>query len=106
MPVRRPSLWKRRAERLAKILPRERLHPAVLGWAAAAPEDEPWAVAFSGGADSLALLLLLWAHWPERRRRLYVLHFDHQLRGAASKADKAFSRRVCAALGLKFRAGV
>ena len=61
-----------------------------------------WAVAFSGGADSLALLLLLWAHWPERRTRLVALHFNHRLRGRASAADAVFCRRVCEALGVTF----
>ncbi|HUR56461.1 MAG TPA: tRNA lysidine(34) synthetase TilS [Opitutaceae bacterium] len=62
-----------------------------------------WHVAFSGGADSLALLLLLWAHWPERRRRLGVLHFDHRLRGPASRADALFCRQVCATLKVTLR---
>lgn len=62
-------------------------------------------MAFSGGADSLALLLLLWAHWPERRTRLVALHFNHRLRGKASEADVAFCRRVCAALQVPIRVG-
>jgi tRNA(Ile)-lysidine synthase len=62
-------------------------------------------VAFSGGADSLALLLLLRAHWPERRARLVALHFDHRLRGRASTADARFCERVCAELGIKFVVG-
>jgi tRNA(Ile)-lysidine synthase len=98
---RRPALPVA-AVRLAEILPPARLHPVVRAWAQAAPVRAPWAVAFSGGADSLALLLLLWAHWPERRAGLRVLHFNHRLRGAASTRDVAFCRRVCAALGLRF----
>jgi tRNA(Ile)-lysidine synthase len=58
-------------------------------------------VAFSGGADSLGLLLLLWAHWPRRRPHLTALHFDHRLRGAASRADARFCARVCAGLGIR-----
>lgn len=98
-------LWQLRAARLAEKLPRSRLHPAVLAWADRAPRRVPWAVAFSGGADSLALLLLLWAHWPERRAGLVVAHFDHRLRGAASAGDAAFCRRVCRSLGLTCRTG-
>jgi tRNA(Ile)-lysidine synthase len=94
------------AARLAALLPQARLDPAVLAWAKAASPRTLWAVAFSGGPDSLALLLLLWAHWPERRRSLRALHFDHRLRGAESRADATFCRRVCAALGVKFVAGV
>jgi tRNA(Ile)-lysidine synthase len=62
-------------------------------------------VAFSGGADSVALLLLVWAHWPARRRRLCALHFDHRLRGGASRADAVFCRRLCRSLGIEFAAG-
>lgn len=92
--------------KLAVLVPRARLHPAVLAWADEnAARREHWAVAFSGGADSLALLLLLWAHWPERRARLRALHFDHRLRGAESRADAMFCGKVCVALGVKLIAG-
>ncbi|HUJ42139.1 MAG TPA: tRNA lysidine(34) synthetase TilS [Opitutaceae bacterium] len=99
--------WPARAERLADLLPRDRLHPTVLAWAQSrrAAARGRWAVAFSGGADSLALLLLLWAHWPERRRHLLALHFNHRLRGRAADADERFCRQVCGALGLRFCAG-
>jgi tRNA(Ile)-lysidine synthase len=93
------------AARLALIVPRERLDPAVVRWTESASRRTPWAVAFSGGADSLALLLLVWAHWPGRRRSLRVMHFDHRLRGAESRADAAFCRRVAAALDLTYIAG-
>jgi tRNA(Ile)-lysidine synthase len=91
--------------RLAAALPLERLHPAVRAWAKKSSPRAIWAVAFSGGADSLALLLLLWAHWPLRRDRLRALHFDHRLRGAASRGDAAFCRNVCAALGVTLMEG-
>ena len=94
------------ALRLASLLPRARLDAAVMAWAGRAPPRGRWAVAFSGGADSLAVLLLLWAHWPERRSRLRALHFDHRLRGAESRADARFCRRVCAELEVEFVAGV
>ncbi|WP_414661431.1 tRNA lysidine(34) synthetase TilS [Horticoccus sp. 23ND18S-11] len=93
------------AARLAALIPRDRLDPAVLAWVASAPPQRVWSVAFSGGADSLALLLLLWAHWPQRRRRLQALHFNHRLRGADSRADAAFCRRVARGLGITFIAG-
>ena len=97
--------WNNACEALSAAIPRERLEAAVLRWAAERSRRETWAVAFSGGPDSLALLLLLWAHWPERRSALCALHFDHRLRGAESRADAAFCRRVCAALGVKFVLG-
>jgi tRNA(Ile)-lysidine synthase len=99
--------WPARAEALATRIPRSALHPEVLAWAegngAAVPG--PWTVAFSGGADSLALLLLLWAHWPCRRAKLLALHFDHRLRGRASTADAQFCARVCAALDVRLVSG-
>ena len=88
------------AAHLAAALPRSRLHPAVVAWAEQCSSRAKWAVAFSGGADSLAVLLLVWAHWPKRRARLTALHFDHRLRGAESRGDAAFCRKVCAALGV------
>ncbi|HVU33750.1 MAG TPA: tRNA lysidine(34) synthetase TilS [Opitutaceae bacterium] len=99
--------WKQVATALAARIPRERLHPAVLAWS-----DDPvalrrkWGVALSGGADSVALLLLLWAHWPKRRRALLALHFDHQLRGAAvARRDREFCRGLCSALGVTLVVG-
>jgi tRNA(Ile)-lysidine synthase len=101
------DLWQARGRRLAGLLLRDCLHPAVRTWAdgRTAAARGPWAVAFSGGADSLALLLLLWAHWPERRAGLVALHFNHRLRGAAADADERFCRRVCRGLGVRFRMG-
>lgn len=100
--------WPRAAAALAAAIPKERMHPAAVKWAGGGGTTAraSWAVAFSGGADSLALLLMLWAHWPERRARLVALHFDHRLRGRASAADAKFCQTVCAALSVKFSAGV
>jgi tRNA(Ile)-lysidine synthase len=94
--------WRDVADKLAAALPRERLHPAVRAWAERASPRVRWAVALSGGADSVATLLLVWAHWPARRSRLRALHFDHQLRGRESRADAEFCRRLCAALKIEF----
>ncbi len=62
-------------------------------------------MALSGGADSVLLLLLLWAHWPERRSRWLALHFDHRLRGRASTADARFCAGLAGGLGVTFEAG-
>ena len=107
MQADRDDLWRARGLCLAGLLAQESLHPAVRTWAdgRTAAARGPWAVAFSGGADSLALLLLLWAHWPERRARLVALHFNHRLRGAAADADERFCRRVCRGLGVRVCVG-
>ena len=93
-------------ENVPLLFPRAALHPAVVTEAdriSAANPAQPWCVAFSGGADSLALLLSVWNHWPERRGRLLALHFNHCLRGAESDADEAFCRSCCDALGVSLR---
>src|SRR5436190_5997807 len=105
MPAPKTIKWRDAAAQLAALIPRVRLDPAVLRWAEKRSTREIWHVAFSGGPDSLGLLLLVWAHWPERRGRLRALHFDHRLRGAQSRKDAAFCRRVCTALRVKLICG-
>lgn len=105
MKKRRPIDWPGAAATAAALIPRERLHPAVVRWAEGRPRGEVWAVALSGGVDSVGLLLLLWAHWPERRSRLRAFHFDHRLRGAESAGDARFCARVCAALRVPIVSG-
>ena len=54
------SDWLAAAAHLAGSLPRERFHPAVLAWIEKHQRRRgSWGVAFSGGPDSLVLLLLL-----------------------------------------------
>jgi len=105
--VAKKTDWPALATRLAELFPRPALHPAVVAWAEgdSAAARGAWAVAFSGGADSLALLLLLSAHWPKQRARLLALHFNHRLRGRDSTADARFCARVCSALGVRFVGG-
>jgi len=105
-PVRETIDWKAHAMALAVAFPIARLNSRVIAEIARSPVADRWHVAFSGGADSLALLLLLWAHWPERRSRLIAIHFNHGLRGAESDGDAAFCREVCAGLGVPLEAGL
>ena len=93
--------WTACAMALGAAVPRGRLHPAVIAWVEETSPKQTWTVGFSGGVDSLALLLLLWAHWPEKRVKLTVLHFNHRLRGAASNRDERFCREVSQALGIR-----
>ncbi len=51
----------------------------------------PLAVALSGGADSVCLLLAL----RELGYKVHALHCNFELRGAESDADEAFCRRLC-----------
>src|SRR5471032_2378995 len=107
--------WPAVATALAARISHEALHPGAMRTALADFERERrtgvrrpsrWAVAFSGGADSLALLLVFWAEGPGRWGRDFVaLHFNHRLRGRAADADEKFCAQVCAALGVTFVAG-
>lgn len=62
-------------------------------------------VGVSGGADSVALLLLLRELAPVLKLRLSVAHFNHRWRGRESDADEAFVTVLAARLGLPFRSG-
>ncbi len=59
-------------------------------------------VAVSGGADSVALLLLLLELREKLGIVLSVAHFNHKLRGKASDADEKFVAKLAAKLGLEF----
>ncbi len=56
-------------------------------------------VAVSGGADSTALLHVLWRLAPAWRLRLHVLHVDHGLRSDSAR-DAEFVRALGARLGV------
>ena len=62
------------------------------------------AVAVSGGADSVALLAALSAD-EALRPRLYVLHYDHRVRGAESAGDAHWVATLSAALGIPCEIG-
>lgn len=51
--------------------------------------------AVSGGADSVALLLLLYAVQREAGIALRAAHYEHGIRGEASRADAAFVQALC-----------
>jgi tRNA(Ile)-lysidine synthetase-like protein len=61
------------------------------------PEGGKWAVGVSGGADSVALLLLL-RDRPDLQ--LHVVHLNHELRGPDSEMDAAFVEALCSRMGL------
>lgn len=109
MPARKRIDWPAVAAAFAAQIGHTALHPAAMLRAQAEHLRESrkggrpsrWALAFSGGADSLALLLTFWAEGPGRwGRDFVVLHFNHRLRGRAADADEKFCREVCRALGV------
>ncbi len=102
--------WPAVAAAFATQISHAELHPAAMLRALAEHRREKhrggrpsrWALAFSGGADSLALLLVFWAEGPGRwGRDFLVLHFNHRLRGRAALADARFCQSVCRSLGVK-----
>src|SRR5262249_48142806 len=59
--------------------------------------------AVSGGSDSIALALILRDLDEDGDLTVAgIVHFNHQLRGAAADADEKFVRGVAAALGRPF----
>jgi tRNA(Ile)-lysidine synthase len=62
-------------------------------------------VAVSGGADSVALLLLLLELRKELGIVLRVVHFNHKLRGKDSDGDEKFVAKLAEKCGLAFHAG-
>jgi tRNA(Ile)-lysidine synthase len=59
-------------------------------------------VTVSGGADSVALLLLVLGLRERLGIVLSVVHFNHKLRGKASDTDEAFVAKLAAKHGLEF----
>ncbi len=55
---------------------------------------------FSGGADSLALLVRLSELGKDAPWKLCAVHFEHGIRGAESLADAEFCQGVCDKLGV------
>jgi tRNA(Ile)-lysidine synthase len=81
-------------------------HPAVCAWLEGLPDSSaPILVAVSGGADSTAVLLLFWAWFPALRERLAVVHFDHGVRGEASRLDAKRVEVLAKSLSLPFHLG-
>ena len=73
---------------------------------AALPRPGTIVAGVSGGADSLALALVLARLAPELALRVVAAHYDHGLRDAAScAAERATVRHQARAIGVELRAG-
>ncbi len=59
-------------------------------------------VGFSGGADSTALLHLLWERCKTLGIYLHALHVHHGIRGAEADRDARFCEEACRNLGVDF----
>ena len=61
-------------------------------------------VGYSGGSDSLCLLLLLRDIAADLSLNLTAVHVNHGIRGAEADRDEAFCRETAKRLGVAFRA--
>ncbi len=59
-------------------------------------------VAFSGGADSSVLLLLLKEYLKDKNVRLGAAHLNHMIRGEEAERDQEFCRDMCKKLDIEF----
>ena len=66
-------------------------------------EGDTVCVGFSGGADSLCLLLMLSSFRSAWGFRLCAAHVNHHLRGASAEADEAFAKSFCEKQGIPLR---
>ncbi len=98
--------WPEKARDLAVRFPLDRFPRGVRERLNGSPPASAWGIGCSGGADSVCLVLLLFAHFPGRRRALRVLHFDHRLRGRDSRDDAVAVESLARGLGLVCRVGV
>lgn len=94
--------WEAWARTVAEAIPEDRLDTRVLRILKAS-EAKKYALACSGGADSLALLL--WARGSPlfSDKGLLVLHYNHHVRGENADEDAAFVEAVAKALGYEYR---
>lgn len=69
------------------------------------PKDTPVLLAFSGGADSSALLHLLYEDSQKNGFRVYAAHFNHKIRGEEAERDMLFCRSVAEKYGITFFCG-
>ncbi|RKY39348.1 MAG: tRNA lysidine(34) synthetase TilS [Candidatus Omnitrophota bacterium] len=68
-------------------------------------EREKIIVSVSGGADSVALLLVLHSLKEELELTLWVAHFNHQIRGEEAEEDRRFVLNLARDLNLPFAEG-
>ena len=65
------------------------------------PQDSPLLVAYSGGADSGALLHMVIAYAKEHGAKVYAAHVNHGIRGAEADRDEEFCRATAKQYGIE-----
>ena len=95
-----------RARGLLELVPFELWHTDALSVLIKTPSNEGLiGIACSGGADSTFSLILAFAAFPQLRKRMVVLHYNHQLRKDASEGDESFLCLLSNKLGLPCKVG-
>ncbi len=84
----------------APIQVKDRIPNGILEILDDCKEDQKWAIACSGGADSTFLTFLLFYKFPILRDRLVLCHFNHRLRGQDSESDQKFVNDIGNHLGI------
>ncbi len=81
------------------VIKRVREHIAKNGMLAT---DDKVLCALSGGADSVALLLILKALEAELGITVFAAHLNHGIRGVEADRDESFCSELCRSLGVPF----
>ena len=91
------------SERLLDLCPPENWHKRALS-ALSGSSCKSIGIACSGGADSTFALLLIYAAFPDLRDRMFVLHYNHNLR-ESSREDERFVVKMAKILDLPHEIG-
>ena len=91
------------SERLLDLCPTEKWHKRALS-ALSGSSCDSIGIACSGGADSTFALLLVYAAFPDLRDRMFVLHYNHNLR-ECSREDERFVVKMAKSLDLPHEIG-
>ncbi len=86
------------SKRIFRDLPRAFTPPTDL---TGLPEDTPILVAYSGGADSSALLHMMSAYGRQTGAPIYAAHVNHGIRGEEADRDEQFCIDTARALGVE-----
>ena len=87
----------------AQIQVKDRIPAGILKFLDNCTQDQKFAIACSGGADSTFLTFLLFYKFPFLQDRLVLCHFNHRLRGEDSGLDEEFVQEMALYLGIPIK---
>ncbi|HAD20881.1 MAG TPA: tRNA lysidine(34) synthetase TilS [Opitutae bacterium] len=87
----------------AQIQVKDRIPTGILKFLDNCTQDQKFAIACSGGADSTFLTFLLFYKFPFLQDRLVLCHFNHRLRGEDSGLDEEFVQEMALYLGIPIK---